>query len=126
MDTSFPPLDNIRRNKEREVLKPEARSLRFAVTELPRLNELVRPAANQRQRVAVHDGVLDGAIGDMISPVEQPEKLDACLHVRPPGFVARAVRVGQPANAAVGQEAANRMGDQQAPGVGKDLTHVAL
>ena len=104
-------LDDIRRGKWRQVLQPEAGCLGFAVTEHPRLDDLIRLAVDTGHDT---DRVFDG---DPFSTAhhELHEEADGGEALKITRLAGDTVGLGVPAVAGDREIGAGRMRDQQIP-----------
>lgn len=114
MHTRLPAGYDVRRSQRRQVLQPEARRLRLAVTELPRLDDLLRFADEARGN---GNRVLDGYALDwrVQKPKEEPERRVLLVPV-----------LREPAGAADRQPSTGWVGHHQIPAITDDVANVAL
>src|SRR5690349_9967588 len=113
VNPSLSTFNAMRRVQRRQVLQPQARCLRLAVPELPRLDDLIRLAHARRNHT---DRVLDGDAvdGRGHEQLHEPDRvlLLLALLLEPPSSADAEVRTG-------------REGDHHVPAVVQEIAYVA-
>jgi hypothetical protein len=116
----FAAVNNVCGYEVGQVAEPQAGCLAFAMAVLPRLNHLILPAADNLNRILVHDRVLNRDAGN-VRVKEQLEEGRALFHVPPAARLCV-----QPADSAVCEVSTGGVRNEKVPPFSQHFACIAL